>query len=1221
MAKQNKNKKIISGVMAAMLLSTSLPLSVAAADRPAVYAVTESAMAEVSLRSAGSALDFSFAGAASVREVGVSELIALATGTQISSVEAAYLASLGVSMRYDDSLSSSLISTSAKGDALSFKASVQTYRAYNGANVRWIPVSVTVDGKTATFSASPSGYTAEIAGLTKDKVYTATFSYQTTIEISSYALSSVVNRAYGDAQEAISSLNDYEQAKVEYDQAYDKFQNALKEYEGQYAAYQAYQAALKAYNIELASYDAYMRKVNAYEAAMAAYQTYLSDLASFNDRYAAYEAELAALPEKQAQYETYLAYLAEVQKATNKLAVLNSSYVQDSAGRTMYATLKGDTVAQVMAQKDVLVNMAGASAADIDNAGDATAVLQSLLTDYTFTSGDEARVAWYAANYTSLRDNFIKLYSSLYNLGSNVAVRRKLKQEGKWERYAQFVGQLYIISTGLDDSTTFDSSWSYDTFDIYSLIDPSQRILDDNSYAPSGSLPEKMEPVAKPVVPTAPKQPTEVKEPMKTWTEDLTHPGEAPAKVNEPKEPTLRDFTSGAPQMPAISTELQSVVDLVRAGSLTQRSGAVNDISMSFTSSFSSSASISSAPVVTFYDYDGKTVLLSLQVEKGATAVYSGTTPFRASDAQYTYVFSGWRDANGNPVSLTNVQSNISAYAGFTETLRTYSVVWNVAGETVKQTYKYGDTPNYTGKTSYRDAITEYIFTGWSPSISKVVGDAVYTAQYTERSLSSQTFSLVFKVRGETYYRTFPYGVMPSFDDFEKDYISGGYRYVFTGWSPSFETVTENTVYEANFEKTFLIPAGEDGEKSADMTVSKTAHTVTTDETVVNAVYAVREAINAGTQLVLNLGDTTITVDNAALQKMPTAAYFRLYETTGARAAGGGKNYLLSITDEAGNELSLDSEILVELPVTEAEANGGKLNAYINGTKTAVTVQDGVAYLRLNETGTIVLRPYYTVSVTTEGSGGDVTLGSTTAEAGALVTLNVYAEQGRKLETLMISVDGGAEEALTLTDGAFVMPAGDASVRAVFAETEYTVVFIVQGKEISRETYRYGEEVKVPAMDDKLTYQDASGEKTYTFSGWDSTISAVTKDMTYTAVYEEGTVGDKDNTYISDHDSNKLMTVVLPIALTILTLGIAALVCWLLYKKKGIGPIAWVKDREERAKVKAWFARTWDKTKVFFSCAWSKTKGFFSRTMSKIKRSKPVVWLMDKLGRGGSDKK
>ncbi len=1210
MSKHNQNKKIVSGLMAALMLSTSFPISVAAAEVTEVYTVTESVAMDVSLRSAGSSLDFSYSGASSVREVGVSEVIAKATGVQISAVEAAYLSSLGISMRYDESLSASLISTSAKGDALTFQASVQSYRAYNGANVRWVPISVTMDGKTATFSASPSGYTAEIAGLTKDKVYTATFSYQTTIEISSSALSSVVNRAYTDAQAAIASLDAYEQAKVEYDQAYVNFQNALKEYEVLYAEYQAYQAALREYNAELAAYETYAKKVAAYEAAMQTYQTYLSDVASFNDRYAAYEAELAALPEKQAQYEAYLAYLAEVQKATSKLAVLNSAFIRDSVGRTMYTTLMGDTVAQVMAQKDVLVNMAGASAADIDNAGDATAVLQSLLTDYNKLSGNEAKITWYASNYASLKSNFIKLYSSLYNLGSNVAVRRKLKQEGKWERYAQFVGQLYIISTGLDDSTTFDSGWTYDTFDIYSLIEESQRILDDNSYAPSGSLPEKMDPVEKPVVPTAPTPPVEVQMPVKTWTEDIEHPGEAPTKVSEPKEPKLSDFTSGAPQMPEISTALQSVVELVRAGTLTQRSGAVNDISMTFSATFSSSASISSAPVVTFYDYDAKTILLSIQVEKGSAAVYSGATPSRESDAQYTYTFAGWKDANGNTASLSNIQVNTSVYASYTETLNTYSVVWNVAGGTVKQTYKYGDTPNYSGSTSYRDETTEYIFTGWSPSVSKVTGDAVYTAQYTERDLSSQTFSIVFKVRGESYYRTFAYGVMPTFDDFEKDYVSGGYRYVFTGWSPSFETVTENAVYTANFEKTFLIPAGEDGEKSADMTVSKTAHTVTTDESVVNAVYAVREALAAGTQLVLNLGGTSITIDNAALQKMPTAAYFRLYETEGARSVNSGKNYVLSITDEAGEAISLDSEILVELPVTEEEANGGKLNAYINGTKAAVTVQDGVAYLRLSETGAIALRPYYTVSVTTEGSGGDVTLGSTIAEAGASVKLNVYAEQGWQLETLMIAVNGGEEEALTLTDGSFVMPEGDVSIRAAFAEAEYTVVFVVRGEEISREVYRYGEEVNVPSMNDMLTYKDESGEKTYTFSGWDSTISAVTKDVTYTAVYEEGVIGDKDNTYISDHDSNKLMTVVLPIMLTILTLGIALLVCLILYKKKGIGPIAWVKDKEERAKVKAWFSRVWSKTKA----------GFF-RVVDQIKHLKPIVWLMNKLGRGGSHKK
>ncbi len=1160
--------------MAALLLASAAQMPVMAADKSTSYEVTESFSASVSTRSAGTVLDFTSSGATTVRSVSISELIGKATGDTVSAAEEAYLSSLGITMKYDESLSSTLISTSARDTDLTFQASVKSYQANNGSTIRWVPVSVTMDGKTQELLSSPQGYTATFTGLTKDTVYTATFQYQTTISVSTYALATFINRAYDDAMTAIAAQKAYEDAKLEYSNAQTAYQAALKEYETLYATYQKYQQELKAYNTELSAYNAYMKKVKAYEEAMAVYTKYLEELASYDERYATYEKELEELPKKQEEYEKYLDYLALLRNAEKQLVAINSAFIPDSVGRTMYATLMGDTVAQVLAQKDVLVNMAGASEADINNAGASTTVLQDLLTAYSRQSGTEAQLRWYTDNYGSLKGNFIQLYSSLFSLGNNVAVRRYLKQEGKWERYAQFVGQLYIISTGLDDTITFDSNWTFDAFDILSLIEPMQRIEDSNSCAPTAELPEKMEPVAKPTPPVAPKKPTEVAEPIKTWTEDVAHPGDAPAVVAEPKKPSLDDFTSGVPQVPQISTQLQAVVDLVNAGKLTQRSGASSNVDMTFTASFSTSASISSAPVVTFYDHDGKTVLFSTQVQKGSTAYYGGIDPTREADAQYSYVFSGWTDAQGKDANLSNIQANTAFYAKYSEKLNRYTITWNVAGERITETYDYGQMPYYEAKRVYRDDTYAYTFSGWSPSVSKVTGDATYTAQYTERKLDQLTFAIMFEVRGEVYYRMYTYGEMPNFTDFETDYVSGGYRYVFTGWSPELTEVTDDIKYVANFEKMFLIPAGENGESSAEMVVTKTSHTVITDEYIVNAAYAVEEALKAGTQLVLQLGGATVTLDAATLKQIPEAAIFRL-APSGARS-GMGAEWIFEITDEKGNAITPASEILVELPISEEAANGGKLRAYINGKATGVSIQEDVAYLRLKETGEIALRPYYTVTVLTEGSG-QIVPASDNAEVGSSVKLQSYLEQGWIIETLTISVDGGEETALVLTDGAFTMPSGDVTIRAVLKEAEYTVIFVVNGEEVSKKTYHYGDTVETPDMQGSLSYERDG--KTYTFAGWDSTVSPVTSDITYTAKYEVGRVGGSASTWISDHDSNRLITVGLPIFLSVLTLGIAALVIFLIIKKRNGGVVTWSIIKKE-------FAAAWRATKTAFGKAW-----------------------------------
>ena len=1141
MAKKFLNKKLVSGAMAALMLSSVMQLPVLASDDSVDYTVTETYSASVSTRSVGTILNFSHSGSTAERSVGIANLIAQSTGTSVSSQEAAYLASEGISLVYDEGLSSSLVSVSVSGDStIAFTANASTYRAYNGSSIRWTPVSATLDGKTVNFESSAKGYTASFSGLVKDKVYTATFQYQTTITVSSYTLSSVVNYAYDKAQEVLNAEARYEQEMEAYNNALVSYQTALKNYETLYAQYQAYQQALKEYNAELSAYNAYVKKVAAYEEAMKTYNAYLENLATYDERYAAYEAELAALPEKQAEYEKYLEYLALMDAAMQQLAVLDSCFITDSTGRSMYATLMGDTVDAVLANKSALV-AAGVDAKAVDNAGSATAGLRGLLADYLRCTTAEQRLDWYHKNYSALKSNFVSLYTSLQFLGDeskNRAVTIYLANNGKLDRYCQFVSQLYIISTGLDDSTTFNSNYTYNGRRLVDLVEPCQRINDTNTYSPSTTtLPEKMDPVEKPTVPVAPQKPTAVSEPLKTWTEDLSHPGDAPAVVTVPTKPQLSDFTSGMPQLPTASAQLRAVVDLVRSNQLTYRSGALQDVNVTFDTSFSKAVSISSNPVVTFYDYDGKTVLYSTQVQKGGNAVYGGVTPTREADAQYTYIFAGWTDANGNDVGLYGVTANLSLYAKYTQKLNEYTVIWNVAGERVQETYTYGSTPSYHGKLSYQDGQYHYAFAGWSPSVSKVTGNAEYTARYTTSKLENLTFGVTFEIRGETYYRTYTYGEMPNFSDFEKDYVWGGYRYVFTGWSPELSEVTEDTKYVANFEKVHLIPAGENGNKSAEMTVTKTAHIVTTDETVVNAVYAVREALKAGTQLVLELGGATVTIDNANLNKISNAAYFRV-------TPSGALSWSLSVTDEAGSAIPMDAELLVEFPISDENENGGRLNAYVNDSPVGVTIQDGTAYVRLSDVGTVSLRPYYAVSVLTEGNG-DMVAASENAEENSLVNLITHLEQGWEIDSLTISVNGADAEPLALVNGAFTMPRGDVIIRAVFAEADYEVVFMADGLEISRKTYRYGDIVEIPDMTENLIL--TKDKVTYTFSGWDSEVSAVKGDVVYTAVYTEG---DGADDFGSDYRGNVLFNVVLPIFGVIFTLGIAALIFLVVRKKK-----------------------------------------------------------------------
>lgn len=80
---------------------------------------------------------------------------------------------------------------------------------------------------------------------------------------------------------------------------------------------------------------------------------------------------------------------------------------------------------------------------------------------------------------------------------------------------------------------------------------------------------------------------------------------------------------------------------------------------------------------VTFKNYDG-TVLETKSVNYGSAVTYSGATPTKKADAQYTYTFSAWDKA------LTNITANTVITAKFIPTVNQYTVTFDSMGGTVE---------------------------------------------------------------------------------------------------------------------------------------------------------------------------------------------------------------------------------------------------------------------------------------------------------------------------------------------------------------------------------------------------------------------------------------------------------------------------------------------------------------------------------------------------------
>ena len=131
---------------------------------------------------------------------------------------------------------------------------------------------------------------------------------------------------------------------------------------------------------------------------------------------------------------------------------------------------------------------------------------------------------------------------------------------------------------------------------------------------------------------------------------------------------------------------------------------------------------------VTWTNYDD-TVLKTDTVDYGETPAYTGATPTKPADAQYTYTFVGWTP------EINTVTGDVTYKATYTNAKNKYTVRWLNYDNTVLQegTVDYGETPEYTGDTPTKPADEKYTYTflNWTPVVIPVVDNVVYIATYT----------------------------------------------------------------------------------------------------------------------------------------------------------------------------------------------------------------------------------------------------------------------------------------------------------------------------------------------------------------------------------------------------------------------------------------------------------------------------------------------------------
>ncbi|MBR0196229.1 MAG: hypothetical protein IJQ32_08330 [Paludibacteraceae bacterium] len=218
---------------------------------------------------------------------------------------------------------------------------------------------------------------------------------------------------------------------------------------------------------------------------------------------------------------------------------------------------------------------------------------------------------------------------------------------------------------------------------------------------------------------------------------------------------------------------------------------------------------------VTFANYDG-TVLQQEQVTAGVEPIYNGLTPGRARDLDGFYLFTGWKNNAGTyyakDATLPAVTGKETFTAQYDYVNELYLITLNNvdgAGASWSGKFGVGSTPYYNRDnndvavepTKASTAQYEYTFSGWSPALVPVAGEATYTAQFEQHT---RKYNITFaNLDGNGAFQTIEveYGTTPVCP-VAPEKATATHTYEFLGWDNTLVPVTGEATYTAQFSAT-----------------------------------------------------------------------------------------------------------------------------------------------------------------------------------------------------------------------------------------------------------------------------------------------------------------------------------------------------------------------------------------------------------------------------------
>lgn len=1020
------------------------------------------------------------------------------------------------SIKYSDNIPGKCVAVDAPAGSNNITVTAQNYEytAANGQSVVWVPQSA--EGKIST--GGVWNFAAD--GLQNDYI---TVTYSTSLNIGNAYVEGILNQYYSAARSSAEKLR----LKSE------EYKNASNRFNADCLEYQKYLGELEEYAKQSTEYENYLkefaewkRQNDPYEAYLAEYQKYLDELEAYNSynddeawqkylndqqRYFEYMAELENYRE---QYQAYLKSLdtPEIAKVKAQVGVLDYIYTVAGNKRTIYGAVMGETVTQVLANKEEL-KLLGADSQAVDIAGRATKNLRNLFENYKKLTAEEDKYIFYCTTYESFNENLCELLRALDYFYRIDVIRNYIAKSGKETNYCILLAQLYEITDSLNVKavTNYEAQhgWNRPTassFDENYKIggQTSGQILGASTLEYSGD-PLPLE-GGYPAMPQEPVKPEEVLPPkfyerpsMPVAPEPVQNPGEPPKEVPRPVKP--QEVLQPTPPVEYVPTEWETKLSAMD-GKLERRSYS-GDYVLTLTAEVKKYfRNFEHAPIVTVYFYPERGAEQDeyLYFEESIDGSYIVYPPDAVQPQKtrrgYICTFSGWEYFDGTPVDFANLPTGVGdlyVYPSFTETPLTYDVIWVIDGVEYRQKCAYDDYPKPPENPQKpAQGLRQYYFVGWDRDIERMTDSTVtYYAQFKPGYL------ITWKAEGSPNVITSVRpGDIPKYEGTPQRQADLMYTYTFSRWDKTPVPAQKDETYTAVFVSNYIVPLNGRG---ASININGGFYEANCRSIGSAAVHADRLldiAVTQGLGIKINWGNYSLSFTSAETYGLREAGTVNIKPGV-FQIGGNGYRCYVTFTDGSGDAVNYSGTLSISFSGS-FDTEHSRLfcvNGDNAGAEVRFTFNNGNAEFLMHGDCTYELYPMYGVSIAP--SEAAVTVSTTLAKRNEKVTVYVNdLPQGRYLSAIYV-VDSLGNTVSLAADNSFVMPAGEVSVGVGLGYTQYTVTFQSEGKIISRKEYRWGDKVVPPANPVKAP----DGQNSYVFAGWDAEIAEVTGNATYNAIY------------------------------------------------------------------------------------------------------------------------